>query len=74
MPCSIVVSDATPSTMAASITWPRPVAPALVQGGEDAEGEVGAAAAEVGQQVQRRQRRRVRGTEREHAAGDARRS
>ncbi len=47
-----------------------PGPPALVQGGEDAEGEVGAAAAEVGQQVQRRQRRRVRGTEREHAAGD----
>ena len=34
-----------------------PGQPALVQRGEDAEREVGAAAAEVGQQVQRRQRR-----------------
>jgi hypothetical protein len=42
---------------------------ALVQRGEHAQGEVGASAAEVGQQVQRRQRRRLRGAEREHRAG-----
>ena len=47
-----------------------PGQPALVQRGEDAEREVGAAAAEVGQQVQRRQRRRVGRAEREHAARD----
>ncbi len=43
---------------------------ALVQRGEDTEREVGAPAAEVGEQVQRRQRRRVRGSEREHSARD----
>jgi hypothetical protein len=47
-----------------------PRQPTLVQRGENAQGEVDAAPAEVGEQVQRRQRRRVSRAEREDAPGD----
>ena len=50
-------SRATPSTMAASMTWPRPEAGPLDQRRAHPEGQQQAAPAEVGQQVERRRRR-----------------
>ena len=53
-PAAGAVSSAAPSTIAASTTWPRPLACRSLQRGEDADEAEHRAAAEVAEQVQRR--------------------
>ena len=63
MPKKMLMSCALPSTIAASTTWPSPDRAALDERGEDAHHDERAAAAEVGEQVDRRDRRVTLGAE-----------
>ena len=54
MPKKMLISCALPSTIAASTTWPSSDVAALDERGEDAHHDERAAAAEVGEQVDRR--------------------
>ena len=56
-PYIMAASRAAPSTMAASITWPWPDRLGLEQPADHSEGQQHAAAAEVADQVERRDRR-----------------
>ena len=57
MPKKMLISCALPSTIAASTVWPVPGRRPLDERGEDAHHDELAAAAEVGEQVDRRHRR-----------------
>ena len=67
---AIALRWAVPSTIAASTTWPCPLVLGLEEGGEDADDEVGRAAAEVAEQVGREVRARRVLAEAVEGAGD----